>query len=272
MHSVDMPVLACNSLAAARVRRLAVIAAAIMCTAHPTSAQATRPAPAVQPGRSVLAGYIRDDFGHPIQLATILAEGTKLSTTTDDSGYFRLENVPSGRATFTAMRIGYSPVSFEVSLPADSAVNTEIHLRATVSLGKMTVTDKATPVGLTKVGFTERQNIGRGYFITPDMVHDAPLTSSPGAMLREIPGIQVTCPRRQGGGCDVRVTSGCLSLWIDGALDPQGVSDLDDNVGRSALLAMEAYPRSTQVPNRFQRNQGGVACGAIIVWTTRVNR
>lgn len=219
-----------------------------------------------------LAGYVRDELGHPIPLATVLAEGTKLTTTTDDSGYFRLRDVPAGPETFTAMRIGYSPVSFEVTLPADSAVNTEIRLHATVSLNKMTITDKARPAALTKVGFTERQTIGRGYFITPDVIEKAPISDSPGAMLREIPGLQVTCPRRQGGGCDVRTTSGCMSLWIDGALDPAGVSDLDDTVGRSGLMAMEVYPRSSQVPARYQRNAQGVSCAALLVWTFRIGR
>jgi hypothetical protein len=253
---------------AAAPARLAAILATLLFLPSVSGAQSGSATPA----RSVLAGYVRDDLGHPVPLATVVAEGTKLSTVTDDSGYFRLKDAPSGRGVFTAMRIGYTPVSFEVTLPPDSAVNTEIHLRAVVNLGKMTVTDKATPVALMKVGFTERQHIGRGTFITPDMVRDAPLSSSPGALLRQTPGLLITCPRRVGGGCDVQSSNSCLSLWIDGTRDLQGAGDLDDAVGRSSVYAMEAYTLPIQVPNRFQHNQGGNACGAIVVWTTRIIR
>src|SRR4051812_1237747 len=94
----------------ATVRRLAVAVGLALIAPQIAGGQVNPPAAA--PARSVLAGYVRDDLGHPIPLATVMAEGTKLSTTTDDSGYFRLKDLPAGAGTFTAMRIGYSPVSF----------------------------------------------------------------------------------------------------------------------------------------------------------------
>jgi hypothetical protein len=240
-----------------------VFAAALVATPRPEAAQGNTPK------HAILAGYVRDEFGHPVTLATVMVEGSTLSTTSNDSGFFQLRDVPAARDVFTAMRIGYAPISFEIVMPPDSAVYTDIRLRSVVNVEKMTVTDKATPIGLMKVGFAERQRSTMGQFVTPEMIEKMPMATSTASILRQVQGLDVRCPRRLGGGCSVSSAHGeCLSLWIDGHYSTIRGEDLDDAIPISGVYAIEVYPRSLQVPSQFQRNRYSKPCGAIVLWTT----
>ena len=56
--------------------------------------------------------------GEHIPFATILIEGTTIGTTTDETGHYRIMNMPVGTFTVTAQSLGYAPKSVEIEMEA----------------------------------------------------------------------------------------------------------------------------------------------------------
>jgi hypothetical protein len=224
---------------------------------------------------SGLAGIVRDSLGRPVVAASVLVDGNKVSVVTDDSGHFDVRRLPAGANGFTITKIGYAPLSFEVSLPADSVVVLSVTMRSVQVLNTVNVNAERTNAYLARSGFTERQRLGLGSFLTPQHIDSIAMTVvTPAQLLRGVRGIDVNCPRDH---CRVTAHSqpGCLWLYIDGV--PHGIEQIDD-IGFSpgGIAAIEVYDRPSLVPMAFQgalpvkEGRGmsnGAGCGALAVWT-----
>src|SRR4051812_44199906 len=128
---------------------------ALICLlAAPLAAQTTAPRVAA------IAGVVRDNLGHPLRMATVFVEGKDLSSVTDDSGRFHIPRIPAGKNLVTALRIGYKAVSFEIELPPDSTIVTEIRLRNVTTLGAVNVTGERVSPRLAREGFYARLKSG----------------------------------------------------------------------------------------------------------------
>ena len=64
---------------------------------------------AARTGTGTLSGTVRDAAGKRLKNATVVAEGTSLSATTNTLGKYRLTRVPAGKVTVTAFLEGYTP-------------------------------------------------------------------------------------------------------------------------------------------------------------------
>jgi carboxypeptidase family protein len=224
---------------------------------------------------SGLAGAVRDSLGHPVRLANVLVDRSRLAAVTDDSGHFDLRGLPPGRNGFTITKIGYAPVSFETSLPADSVVVIAILMHAVQVMNTVNVTAERVTAYLARTGFLERRRLGLGKFIAPGQIDSmAPGISTPAEFFRTVPGIDVRC---QLSSCVVRSRwqPGCLWLFVDGV--PHGTEQIDSlGISPGGVAAIEVYDRPSIVPIEFQGSpppkQGrgmstGSGCGAIAVWT-----
>jgi hypothetical protein len=222
--------------------------------------------------RAALAGVIRDSIGFPLRLATVSAAGSDAPAVTDDSGRFHLPGLPPGSTTFTVMRLGYQPLSFEATLSPDSTLVLAIRLRRVQSLDTVVVHEERMSPRLARDGFFERKHMGLGSFVTPERIDSmAGVVTTPAQLLRDVRGLDVRCK----GGCSVRARSApCLWMFVDGAYVKD--MELDQYLTIGGVYAMEVYERPAIVPMQFQgplpEKQGrGVTpkagCGAIAVWT-----
>ena len=76
-----------------------------------------------------IAGHVRDPQGKPIKTAMVDVVGTSLSTTTNDSGYYQLANVPTGTHTVRAKMIGYTTAEAKgVRVTANATVTVDLSL------------------------------------------------------------------------------------------------------------------------------------------------
>jgi Ca-activated chloride channel homolog len=76
-----------------------------------------------------IAGHVRDPQGKPIKNAIVDVVGTSLSTITNDSGYYLLANVPSGKHTVHARMIGYTAANAKgVRVKASATVTVDLRL------------------------------------------------------------------------------------------------------------------------------------------------
>ena len=145
---------------------------------------------------SGLAGVVRDSLGRPIVAASVLVDGSSITAVTDDSGRFDVRRLPGGPNGFTITKIGYAPLSFEVSLPADSVVVLCVRMRSVQLLNTVNVNAERTNSYLARTGFIERQRLGLGTFLTPQHIDSIAMSVvTPAALLRGVRGIDVVCPR-----------------------------------------------------------------------------
>jgi hypothetical protein len=106
---------------------------------------AATPASAQQPA-AVVTGRITDALA-AISLSgvTVSVDGTRLSTTTDTAGRYRLAGVPAGPQVIVAERIGYAPLRSPIVVPAEGSVTLDLALaKNALQLPGLIVTADAT--------------------------------------------------------------------------------------------------------------------------------
>lgn len=80
-----------------------------------------------------------------IPYANILVKGTKLGTSADATGHFKLANLPLGKLTIIASAVGYKPQEIEVVMEKNKAINVFFELEEDIlNLGQVVVTGTRT--------------------------------------------------------------------------------------------------------------------------------
>ena len=94
-----------------------------------------------------VAGHVTDArTGHGVPGARVSLQGASLGTVTNDSGGFRIANVPAGSYTLTVRRIGYVQGTQAITVAADQEVAVAVRLEVSASpLDAVVVTGTITP-------------------------------------------------------------------------------------------------------------------------------
>lgn len=79
-------------------------------------------------------GRVVKSDGAPIANATVSVSGTKMSTKTNEAGYFRLEHVPRSAQTLVARGIGYNESSQRFTSGDGDDVSVGVQIRLTTNL------------------------------------------------------------------------------------------------------------------------------------------
>jgi len=78
-----------------------------------------------------LVGHVTCCNEH-IPFATILIEGTTIGTTTDETGHYRIMNMPVGEFTVTAQALGHAPKSIQIQMEAGQTKEIKFDLKKDV--------------------------------------------------------------------------------------------------------------------------------------------
>jgi hypothetical protein len=224
---------------------------------------------------AALGGTVRDSLGRPMPFATVTADSTDNSVVTDSAGRFHLAGIRPGKAAFTIVRLGYQPIAFETTLPADSTVMIDVRMRAIQTLGAVDVTARRLNAGLNRFGYFQRARSARGSFVSPERVDSlARFATRTSQLFRDVSGVEVVC---NGNVCRVagRMQPSCMNVFVDGVFTQDGDMILDDLISPGGVAAIEVYPRASQVPLEFQarlpQRRGAMTmsagCGSIVLWT-----
>lgn len=271
--------------------------------ANPAGAHAQRvntikpAAPVVATGTGVtLNGVVRDREGRPLSAGEVIVDGDHRAIT-NSRGEFTITGLTSGVIEFTTRRIGYTPITSAVQVePGTLRVTLAVKLVPIIQeLGTMVVEGKRLSKSLWQTGFYQRQDLGRGtYFDDQYLSH---FQSSIATLIGTIPAVSVDRASNgvalaygkqpNGGRCP-------LSIFVDGVFIPwTRTQGIDDVVNREDVLALEIYPRVSELPARITgkggtsgvgtigtvviqgaSTQGGETfseCGAILIWTKPLN-
>lgn len=184
--------------------------------------------------------------------------------TTGDDGRVRLTGLPDGRATLAVRRIGYRPVSLDVTLPVTAPVDVQMEA-VPQQLAEVVVRGTSRGPYTGRMGdFRRRRDLGFGRFFTAeDIDRRHPVVTSD--MLRMVPGVNVQTRGFQ-SAITIRGNMCAPLVWIDGSPATAGYLDVDA-FAPSSLAGIEVYSGVSTVPVELRGPRGEGSCGVIALWS-----
>jgi hypothetical protein len=225
----------------------------------------SQPVARARRGRATVSGTVQSLTGAPIVGARVSVAGADGSTITNERGEFALTGQPAGTQTVQVRKLGYEPAQFGLNLSPSRAAEVTIELPEFVPVLSTVVVRAALDVGLDRVGFTKRRQVGLGRFMSledierrnahrvVDLLADFP-------MLRAIStgGTSRTITGRSRG-----METNCVTFYVDGMIWMGDDSPIEYMLPQE-IAAVEAYSGGT-TPAEFQRTM--TSCETVVIWT-----
>jgi hypothetical protein len=218
---------------------------------------------------ATLVGVVRDSAGIPIPAVEVrFVGGDLISVRTNDSGGFRIVNLPVGIAKVTVRRMGFVPANAEVRLRSgrtDSLVFS-LSALATTLAGVVVEDEYEARSHRLLAGFWERRSRGFGYFLTREEIekrdaHEfADLARmAPNVTVGTRNGRRVLRFSRGGGGRD------CPPQYVVDGMKIENGSP--DEFTPQDVEAIEFYAGPATIPPQFAPRFNSYTCGAVVIWT-----
>jgi hypothetical protein len=225
-------------------------------------------------GTASMTGKVTTKGGAAVEGAQVTLTGTTVTATTAADGSFTLAGLPQGTREIVVRKIGFAQRSQVVTLSARQPASAIFVLDDAQVLKTVTVKGKLDD-GLAKVGFTARQQVGMGRFLTPDEVEQRfPVIVTDA--LRGMAGIKINS---MANGQFIETTRGpaeasgsCLNIFLDRVRFEQiNPGDVDAALPAAELAAVEYYGSVATTPAEFQ--VAGKTCSTLVLWSkTAISR
>lgn len=224
---------------------------------------------AAQAGGTVRGRITDAASGRGIADAQVAVAGTRVGTTTSESGDYSLAGVPLGARTITVRRIGYQPVTRLVNV-TEGAIQADVAIsQSAVNLSEIVVTGTGTATEKRKVGTSiasvDSAVIGRALTRTLDQ-----------ALQGKVPGAQITQNSGGPGGGGVSVRLRGTNSFIAGS-DPLYIVDgviVDNGSAQLADLGIRSNPQNRLAdlnPNDIERVEIIRGAAAAALYGSRAN-
>jgi outer membrane receptor protein involved in Fe transport len=186
-----------------------------------------------------IAGRVTDAKTQaPVPYATVLLEGTERWATANDSGVYRMANVPPGAYVAVARSVGYLTARDSVTVVGDGTVTVNFALQKSVQhLDEIVVTGTIVPTEVkalpTPVTIISSSDIAQQH---PVDIQQVLRQAVPGAVAWDIPGTPDFTPWSARGASTLGYGSGQMKVYIDGievsssaaaAVDPTSVDRVE---------------------------------------------
>jgi hypothetical protein len=143
-----------------------------------------RPAPA--PG--TIVGAVSDSLGRPVRNARVTLDGSRLETTTDAAGRFRLGGVKGGTQTIEVRRVGLDPVRRAVDVIPGGTTTTDLTLARAQLLDAMIVLAERNRRFSHVAEAVRRHRTGAGRLLTEEELRQFPTVQ---AVMQGMSGVRV---------------------------------------------------------------------------------
>lgn len=232
---------------------------------------------------------IEDSTRRPLAGVEVILEGTRKQTTTDGSGRFLLDDLPTGNKVVLFRSVGYRPQRVRVMLNKSDTTRVEaVLISDRVRLEPIVVTGAPDrPRGIGREAFEERRRLGFGKFMdTTELRHRSYARMSD--VLASMGVYMIQHQEGFRGRLEMRAAStrrgGQVPCWmgviLDGVTLYKAVStgtvsnfpppDFRRDFQVDNIEAIEVYRSASEVPMEFGGNSA--SCGVIVLWTTRGKR
>jgi hypothetical protein len=214
---------------------------------------------------SRVIGRVTDSVGVALPRAEVgIFKLDRFHVITNDSGEFRLDDLPAGPTTFTVRRLGYEAATFSGVLKGGKVHRVSFALNPIAEgLPGVTVEEKRS-AGTWLSLFETRRSGSRGTFITRKQIEQLQARTT-ADVLRTVPGVQIANGRfgsvpvmTRGSGARRCVPQ----LYVHTTPYSGGIDDFtaDD------IEAMEIYVGISELPADLNTS-GRPICAAIVIWT-----
>jgi hypothetical protein len=208
---------------------------------------------------ATVSGAVRGEDGRPVVGARVtVADRT---TSTNESGAYRLLNLPVGTQWFVVRSVGRPPSEQLVDLRDGETLPLDVSL-GTAAVSLDTVRVRANRMTLTLQEIQDRRSTGGGFYRGADDMKELPdivtaLQGFPNVRTeRATRGWAVVLPARNA------LESGCVAtVYLDGL---RSTYDELSMYKPADLRAIEIFPRAPNAPLKYQGRNG---CGVVLVWT-----
>jgi outer membrane receptor for ferrienterochelin and colicins len=244
-------------MVAISLRRYAFAAGALAGAATTSEAQSAR----------ALFGSVNDSLGHAVVGAEVRARNNVVLAFSDDSGRFRVAQMPAGAQGVFVRRLGFEPARAEITPSAGEIDSVRVTLRAIAqSLPQITVQSEHDSLSKKVLAeFWARRSRGFGKFVTRDEIQQKNASQFID-VVRNVSGVTIQFAR---GRQDIRFRGAAFGsrdcppqYWLDGIPLQNGGADefTPDNVE-----AIELYSSPATTPPQF--NTRSATCGTVVVWS-----
>jgi hypothetical protein len=239
---------------------------------------------AAQSGSGRLTGAVVDKVtGTPVAAATVVYLGDGRALTTDSTGAFRFDKLPSGVLRFLVRARGYPSAGLVLAFAKGDQLDRRVELdssaagraadaapppkpepssRGGAQALPLVSVEAAPSLGPRFADFERRRKTGAGHYIVRDAIEKGGYSSLQD-VARGLRGVTVECGG--GLGCYIRMVRApmrCLPEYvIDGNVD----NSFGPTMPVRDIEAMEVYTGPTDVPGEFAGRNAG--CGVIVIWT-----
>lgn len=200
-----------------------------------------------QSGNATLSGQVLLE-GSPTNAGSrVELVGTDIVVRTNDRGEFTMRNLPSGSHALLARHIGFGAEIVPVDLSSHKEKRVTIKLPKFMAVMDPVLVTARRMSALERVGFTQRQKSGFGYYLGPERLqnmHVNKLTD----ILSHVPV----------------VFDKCVQYWVDDMLYQElEPGDINYYVAGSEIVAAEVY-QNFNTPARYMR---AGSCTVVLFWT-----
>jgi TonB-linked SusC/RagA family outer membrane protein len=216
---------------------LAAVAALVL-SAPATLAQST----------GTIAGTVTiEGSARPLSSAQVSVQRMGLGAQTDDAGAYRITGVPAGAHEVRFQRIGYAPVSRQVTLNAGEVATVNVALRdAPVSLDQIVVT---------ATGEQRKKEIPHALStISAEDIQDVPVANTQQLITARAPGVTVLANSGQPGSAGVIKLRGTNSIsqgnrplvYVDGVRIFSGITNVVGNARQAMAPLNDIKPEDIE--------------------------
>lgn len=240
-----------------------------------------------QPGSGRLRGVIVDkSVSSPLSAATIVFLGDGRAVTTDSTGAFAFDKLPTGLLRFLVRAKGFPSAGVVMAFAKGDILERRVELDSSaaalqaavqgapsISSAQRDSTRRAQPLPLVSVeaapsrgqrftNFERRQKTGAGHYIVREDIERGQFSSLQD-VARTLRGVTVDCGG--GLGCTIRMVRAPMRCTPQYVVDDNVDNYFGPQVPVRDIEALEIYTGPTDVPGEYAGRNAG--CGVIVIWT-----
>jgi hypothetical protein len=196
--------------------------------------------------------------------------GTDVVTLTNEKGEFTIRNLPSGSHILLARHLGFGAETAPVDLSSLQPQKVTMKLPKYVATIDPVVGTAKRVASLDKVGFSQRQRSGQGFYLGPDQIqsmHPQQLTD----ILTRVPSLRVTYGPNGNEVTSSRGTTSlsgagaCVQFYVDDMPWQSATpGDVNNFLNANEVVGVEVYS-GPGVPAQYSRAMQD--CTTVVIWT-----